>query len=104
MRISGPVDNKQELHVASLLVHCPPAALAGTTTAIAALQGAEVHGADPVGKLVVTAEAENEGEILRLIDRIQDMEGVLSAILVYHEFDRSDATGAPQKTERQALS
>jgi len=104
MRISGPIDDRQELHIASLLVHSPPAALDGTAAAIAALGGAEVHGRDPTGKLLVTLEGESEGEILHLMNGIQALDRVLSATLVYHQVDRLGATEAPQKTERQALS
>jgi len=80
-------DNKAEAHIASLLVHALPAKLEGIAAAIDELGGAEVHAKDPVGKILVTLESENEAEILSRISEIQDMDSVLNAVLVYHEVE-----------------
>ena len=50
---------------------------------IAAIPGAEVHATSPIGKLVVTIEAGTADEIVDKVSRIQRIDGVLSAALVY---------------------
>ncbi len=50
---------EMEYHVTSLVVHAAPGTLEAVTTAIQALEGAEVHASSPEGKLVVTLEGES---------------------------------------------
>jgi nitrate reductase NapD len=83
-------DNKAEAHIASRLVHALPVKLEGIAAAIDELGGAEVHAKDPVGKILVTLESENEAEILSRISEIQDMDSVINAVLVYHEVELSE--------------
>jgi nitrate reductase NapD len=91
--------NNAEAHIASLLVHALPAKLEGIAAAIERLGGAEVHAKDPVGKILVTLESENETEILSRISEIQDMDSVINAVLVYHEVELTEAasTSSNQK-------
>ena len=81
----------EELHIASLVVHAVPGRLSRVSDAVAALPGAEVHAAAPNGKLVVTLEAASAGELTGTVSRIQHIEGVLSAVLVYQCADTLDA-------------
>ena len=74
-----------ELHISSLLIHARPAAIASARSAIAALDGVEVHGANPQGKIVVTLETRDEDEIVAAMDALQRMTGVVSVALVYHQ-------------------
>jgi len=76
-----------EVHISSLVVHGRPEGLESIETAIGGLTGAEVHGASSQGKLVVTLETINEGEMLTRIDEINRIEGVLSVALIYHQVD-----------------
>lgn len=78
-----------ELHISSLVVQVRPEALARVTEAVAALDGAEVHGHGPTGKLVVTLETASEAVTLERLTAINQLEGVLSAVLVYHHVDPS---------------
>ena len=55
--------------------------------AIAALDGVEVHGANPQGKIVVTLETASEGGIVDRLAAIRDVAGVLSAVLVFHQVE-----------------
>jgi nitrate reductase NapD len=95
------LDDSAEVHIASLLVHAMPANLDRIAAAIEELGGAEVHAKDPVGKILVTLESENEAEILSRISEIQDMECVLNAVLVYHEVELPEA--APNIVEPKGL-
>ena len=76
-----------EIHISSLVVHARPEGLESIETTIGSLGGAEVHGASAQGKLVVTLETVNEGEMLTRIDAINRIEGVLSVSLIYHQVD-----------------
>lgn len=76
-----------ELHISSLLVHAQPAALPAVHAALACLDGIEIHGASDTGKIVVTLETENSGGIVERLERIRDLAGVLSAVLVFHQIE-----------------
>lgn len=80
----------QEFHVSSLVVLAQPMLRHRLAEQIAALQGAEVHAVSEEGKLVVTLEGESQQPIMAAIDAIQAMPGVLSAALIYHQFDELD--------------
>lgn len=87
------------LHVASLIVHCLPAAQGPLRLLIESQPGAEV-GAEANGKLVVLLETRQSQQIMDFIDRIQLEAGVLAANLVYHCDDADnpapDSTPSPQ--------
>lgn len=80
-----------ELHIASLVVHAAPRRCDGIAEAIAALPGAQVHAVSASGKLVVTLEADTADTMARCVARIQQIDGVLSAALVYQCADDLDA-------------
>ena len=52
---------------------------------LALLPGLELHQHSPQGKLVVVLETEHEQQILDTIEQIQNLPGVLNAVLIYHE-------------------
>jgi len=85
------MDARPELHIASLVVHTRPPELAAVRDAVSGLPGACVHGDSPQGKLVVTLEAEGADPLLATLHRIQTMQGVVSASLVYQCADSLDA-------------
>jgi periplasmic nitrate reductase NapD len=76
-----------ELHVAGIVVHAAPRRLEGIAAGVAALPGAQVHATSGAGRLVVTLEAESADAMTAAIGRIQHLEGVLSAALVWQGAD-----------------
>ncbi|MEG0052727.1 MAG: chaperone NapD [Comamonas sp.] len=76
-------DTNDELHITSLVVHVIPQALAQVAHGLAAIDGAQVHGSHPSGKLVVTLEAPHAREILDRVSQIEQLQGVINASLVY---------------------
>jgi periplasmic nitrate reductase NapD len=88
MDTSAPSD---QIHIASLVVHALPQHAMAVTAAITALPAAQVHGLSPQGKLVVTLEAESDATMLDQIAAIQQLDGVLTAALVYQCADRREA-------------
>jgi nitrate reductase NapD len=73
-----------ELHIASLVVRTDPARMAGVLPHLRAIPHVEIALQDPSGKIVVVMETADETAIAATLTRIQLMEGVASAALVYH--------------------
>ena len=87
-----------EYHISSFVVHGRQSAIGAIRQAVEAIPGAEVHGAGPTGKMVVTLEASNEQDILLRMDEINLIDGVMSVALVYHQVDSHpsrNGEGAP---------
>jgi len=80
-----------EIHISSLVVQARPVHMAAIGAAIEELDGAEIHGDGEQGKLVVTLETLNEGEMLTHIEAINRLDGVLSVALIFHQVE--DSTG-----------
>ncbi len=85
------VTMKQEFHVSSLVVLTQPSLRHQLADEIATLEGAEIHAVSDEGKLVVTLEGPSQRPIMEAIDAINAMPGVLSAALIYHQFDELEA-------------
>jgi nitrate reductase NapD len=82
---------REELHIASLVVHVAPRRLDAVAAVVAALPDAVVHAATTNGKLVVTLEAPSAVAMSGRVTDIQRIDGVLSAALVYQCADSLDA-------------
>ena len=81
---------REEFHVSSLVVLAQPAQRHQLAERIATLEGAEIHAVSEEGKLVVTLEGASQRPIMAAIDAISAMPGVLSASLIYHQFDEGE--------------
>ncbi len=73
--------------IASILVQARPERLAAVEAAITALDGCEVHGRDPKGKLVVVVDAPDAGHLGTTLNTIALLADVYSASLVFHAID-----------------
>ncbi|RZT36362.1 chaperone NapD [Cupriavidus agavae] len=78
-----PVASDDEWHIAGIMVYAHPAALERVRIAIAAMTGTEIHAATETGKLVVTVEAPTSQAIVAQLTCLHQLEGVISATLVY---------------------
>lgn len=76
-----------ECHISSLVVHSLPDHLPMILEHLGQIEGAEVHGGKETGKLIVTLETETESQVVECLDRIQRIDGVLAATLVFHHFE-----------------
>jgi len=74
---------KDELHIASLVVHVMPQALGAVEQALLAMDDMQVHGTHPDGKLVVTLEGPTAANIMDQIAEIRQITDVLNVSLVY---------------------
>jgi nitrate reductase NapD len=82
-RVVTPPDGE----IASILVQARPERLVDVEAAIVALDGCEIFGRDPVGKLVVVVDAPNAGALGTTLNTIALLPNVYSASLVFHAID-----------------
>ena len=73
--------------IASILVQARPERLASVETAILALEGCEIYGRDPKGKLVVVVDSPDAGSLGTTLNNLALLPDVYSASLVFHAID-----------------
>ncbi len=73
------------MNISSAIVHASPGAVAIVQAGLAAMDGVEVHAVSPEGKLIVTIETEDEGSNAATYQSIGQLDGVMSAAMVYHQ-------------------
>jgi len=74
------------MNIAGVLVHSHPDFSAAVQSALAALPGVEVHAAAD-GRIVVTVEGDDVNVLANTFRSFHDLNGVLSAAMVYHHFE-----------------
>ncbi len=74
-------------HIASLMVQARPERIDHLTPSLNAIRGVEVHGSNDRGRMVVTVEAVDDGHLMQAISRIEAVDGVVAASLVYHQIE-----------------
>lgn len=84
------------MNISGVLVRAYPGHLDAVRQALSALDGVEIHGANPDGRMAVTIEQEGEGSLADMLVQMQDVAGVLSASMIYHEFEDSGQQEAGQ--------
>jgi len=70
--------------IASILVQARPERLASVEAAILTLDGCEIYGRDPKGKLVVVVDAPDAGSLGTTLNQLALLPEVYSASLVFH--------------------
>jgi nitrate reductase NapD len=75
--------------IASILVQARPERLGQVEAAIVALDGCEIYGRDPLGKLVIVVDAPDSGALGTTLNTIVLLPDVYSASLVFHANDVS---------------
>jgi len=75
------------MNISGVLVKAYPQHLPSITEALDTMDGVEVHGNNRDGRIVVTVEQNNANDISDTLVQIQDVPGVLSAAMIYHQFE-----------------
>lgn len=75
------------MNISSILVHARPTEMPSVRSQLESLDGVEIHAVTEDGRFVVTLETETDGETTTIFDRINTMAGVLSAAMVYHQYE-----------------
>jgi nitrate reductase NapD len=73
------------MNISSAIIHARPGELAVVQAGLAALDGVEVHAVSDEGKLIVTIETDDDGSNVATYERIGQLDGVMSAAMVYHQ-------------------
>jgi nitrate reductase NapD len=84
------------MNISGVVVKTFPANIDAVWQTLAKMEGVEVHAANEDGRMVVTIEKQREGDIADLLVHMQDVPGVLSASMVYHQFEDLDQQEAEQ--------
>ena len=82
------------MNIAGVLVHAKPGQVDKVEKELKEISGVEVHGVTKNGRLIVTIEKHYENLIVDTVLQLHDIEGVLSAAIVYQYSDDDDEGGA----------
>lgn len=88
--LKGRFTPRRQFHVASLMVQAWPDRMADIQPALNRIPGVEVHQSTPEGRLVITVETENDDGLMDIIRQVERTDGVVTASLVYHQFEDED--------------
>ncbi|OAN13911.1 nitrate reductase [Photobacterium jeanii] len=81
----------EEVHISSLVVHVKPESLSDVKAQILEMPNTEIHGESEEGKIIVVLETENQGYVTDTIDKINNLNNVLTTFLVYHQIEHFDS-------------
>lgn len=73
------------MNISSVIVIPHPEQIEAVRIRLQEVGGVEVHGVSPEGKTIVTIEADSDQETTRIFEYIGQLDGVLSASMVYHQ-------------------
>jgi nitrate reductase NapD len=77
------------MNIAGVVIHARPEKLEGVEAQLLELPGVEIHATADDGRMVVTVEDE-ESRLGDTVMAFHDVDGVLSASLIYHHFEDSE--------------
>jgi nitrate reductase NapD len=75
------------MNISGVVVRTRPEKIDATRANLEVLPGVEVHGMHPAGRLVVTVEAASDRSLAERVMQLQEVPGVLSASMIYHQFE-----------------
>jgi nitrate reductase NapD len=75
------------MNISGVLVRAYPENIESVTRQLTEFEGVEVHGSNIDGRMVVTVEQETAGRLSDLVAQMHDVPGVLSASMIYHQFE-----------------
>ncbi len=75
------------MNISGVLVKAYPENLHTIEKALATMNGVEVHGNNDDGRIVITVEDVSANNITDTLVEIQSVPGVLSAAMIYHQFE-----------------
>jgi nitrate reductase NapD len=75
------------MNISSVLVNARSEMIKQVQDGLLALNGVEVHVATEEGRLIVTIEADSDQAVANMFEEINHLPGVLSASMVYHQYE-----------------
>lgn len=80
----------EEEHIVSVLVHIQPEHLDSADAVMNTMKGVERVADDEKGKVVLLISASTARAVMQQIEAIQDIQGVLSAVMIAHHSESSE--------------
>ena len=75
------------INISSVILGVQPAEAERVRGELQALAGVEVHAVAEDGRMIVSIESASEGATVDTFEAIRQLPGVLSASLVYHQYE-----------------
>jgi periplasmic nitrate reductase NapD len=75
------------MNISGVLVKAYPENLLTIKQALSTMTGVEVHGNNEDGRIVITVEDDSANNISDTLVEIQCVPGVLSAAMIFHQFE-----------------
>ena len=75
------------LNITSIILGVAPENGAEVSALLAAIEGVEVHAIAEDGRMIVTIESGDEDNTSNTFEMIRQLPGVISAALVYHQYE-----------------
>jgi nitrate reductase NapD len=80
------------MNICGILVHSRPENTAVVRKRLVDITGIEVHGINEDGRMVVTLEEDNEDRMADTLMNLQNVDGVVSASMIYHHREEDEET------------
>ena len=74
--------------VSGIVVTCTAASAESVALKLGVLEGVEVHGVLPDGRIVAVIEADSVDGEVALVSGLEELEGVVSVQLAYHNIEQ----------------
>lgn len=78
------------MDISGVIVRSYPEQIQSVSDELIQIEGVEVHGNNDDGRIVVTVEQETAGQLSDLLTRMQNLPGVLSTSMIYHQFEETN--------------
>ena len=75
------------MNISGVMVRAYPNKIQAVEEILLSMEGVEVHGHNDDGRMVVTVEQANTREASDVIMQMQNVPGVLSTMMIYHQFE-----------------
>ena len=75
------------MNISGVLVRAYPEHVQNISKVLTQIEGVEVHGSSDDGRMVVTVEQDDTKDLSNLIASMNDVPGVLSTSMIYHQFE-----------------
>ena len=75
------------MNISGVLVKTHPENISAVKQALTHMSGVEVHGNNEDGRIVITVEDTSASNITDTVSEIQEVRGVLSAAMIYHQLE-----------------
>ena len=78
------------MDISGVIVRSYPEQIQSVCDELIQIEGVEVHGNNDDGRIVITVEQETAGQLSDLLTRMQNIPGVLSTSMIYHQFEETN--------------